>query len=181
MILGLQHIHSKNVVHRDIKLDNILLDDLGKIKIGDFGVSKLVKPGEMMMEQCGTPAYIAPEILLDKGYWGFGVDVWSAGVVLYSMLYGTVPFKGSNMSELHKLIIAGKFTLKEDVSQESRDLVKLLLETNPDRRLSTHQILNHPWLQNVPEDMEIFTKTEKNIIWKEFTYNDTRRLNRNEV
>ena len=146
LILGLQHIHSKNVVHWDIKLDNILLDKVGKIKIGDFGVSKLVKPGEMMMEQCGTPAYIAPEILLDKGYRGFGVDVWSAGVVLYSMLYGTVPFKGNNMSELHKLIIQGKYTLKDDVSEDARSLVKLLLEISPERRLTTHQVLNHKWL-----------------------------------
>lgn len=94
LIDGLQSIHSKNIVHRDIKLDNILLDNVGNLKIGDFGVSKLCWAGETMMEQCGTPAYIAPEILLDQGYWGFGVDVWSAGVVLYSMLYGSVPFKG---------------------------------------------------------------------------------------
>ena len=105
LIDGLQSIHSKNIVHWDIKLDNILLDQHGNLKIGDFGVSKLCWPGETMMEQCGTPAYIAPEILLDQGYRGFGVDVWSAGVVLYSMLYGSVPFKGANMSELHKFII----------------------------------------------------------------------------
>ena len=94
------------------------------IKIGDFGVSKQCKPGEVMMEQCGTPAYIAPEILLDKGYKGFGIDVWSSGVVLFSMLYGSVPFKGANMSELHKLIIGAKYTLKDDISAEARDLLK---------------------------------------------------------
>ena len=90
-----------------------------------------------MMEQCGTPAYIAPEILLDKGYKGFGVDVWSSGVVLYSMLYGSVPFKGANMSELHKLIIGAKYTLKDDISSEAKDLLKRLLETNPSKRLTT--------------------------------------------
>ena len=68
LIDGLQSIHSKNIVHRDIKLDNILLDNIGNLKIGDFGVSKLCRSGETMMEQCGTPAYIAPEILLDQGY-----------------------------------------------------------------------------------------------------------------
>ena len=123
IIEGLQHIHSKNIVHRDIKLDNILLDSKGNVKIGDFGVSKLCRPGETMLEQCGTPAYIAPEILLDKGYRGVSVDVWSAGVVLFSMLYGTVPFKGASMSELHQLIIGGKYTLKDDVSPESRSLL----------------------------------------------------------
>ena len=85
-----------------------------------------------MTEQCGTPAYIAPEILRDKGYTGFAVDIWSAGVVLYAMLYGTVPFKANNMSELQKLIIKAKYTLKEDgVSEEARNLLTGLLEKDP--------------------------------------------------
>lgn len=100
MIEGIKYCHSKKILHRDIKLDNILLTIDGVVKICDFGVSKIVKNGEKMSEQCGTPAYIAPEILLDKGYEGFAVDIWSAGVVLYAMLYGTVPFKANNMSEL---------------------------------------------------------------------------------
>jgi len=98
IIEALNYIHHKNIVHRDIKLDNILLDHHGNVKICDFGVSKLVRPGETMTEQWGTPAYIAPEILMDQGYKGYAVDIWSAGVVLYSMLYGTVPFKGNSMS-----------------------------------------------------------------------------------
>ena len=161
IIEGLHHIHHKNIVHRDIKLDNILLDHNGNVKICDFGVSKLVKPGEKMMEQWGTPAYIAPEILLDRGYKGFGVDVWSAGVVLYSMLYGTVPFKGNNMNELHKLIVKGNVTYKEDVSEEARNLLKGLLEWDPNLRLTTDQILKHEWLTNVKDGMVIFTETEK--------------------
>ena len=110
---GLAYIHTKKlIVHRDIKLDNILLDSRGMIKICDFGVSKQVKTtNEIMYEQCGTPAYIAPEILKDKGYSGFKVDVWSAGVCLYAMLVGTVPFKGSTMSELHYLILQGKLDM----------------------------------------------------------------------
>lgn len=85
-----------------MKLDNLLLDEQGIVKICDFGVSKLLtSPSEVMTEQCGTPAYIAPEILKDKGYKGFGVDIWSLGVCLYAMLFGTVPFKANNMSELH--------------------------------------------------------------------------------
>ena len=73
-----------------------------------------------MTEQCGTPAYIAPEMLKDKGYEGFAVDIWSAGVVLFAMVYGTVPFKANNMHVLQKLIIKGKYTLKEDVSEDAR-------------------------------------------------------------
>lgn len=102
IIDGLAHIHSKGVLHRDIKLDNILLDGHGRVKIADFGVSRIVKSTqEEMTEQCGTPAYIAPELLRDQGYWGFGADIWSCGVVLYAMLYGTVPFKANSMTELH--------------------------------------------------------------------------------
>lgn len=89
-----------------------------------------------MTEQCGTPAYIAPEILRDQGYYGFGVDVWSAGVVLYAMLYGTVPFKANNMSELQKIIMKAKYNLREDISVEARDLLKGLMEKDPSKRLT---------------------------------------------
>jgi serine/threonine protein kinase len=109
IIEGIGYCHSKNILHRDIKLDNILLAWNGEVKIGDFGVSKVVKKGEVMNEQCGTPAYIAPEILLDRGYSGFGADIWSAGVVLFAMLYGTVPFKANNMQELQKIIIKAQY------------------------------------------------------------------------
>lgn len=95
------------------------------------------------------------------------------------MLYGTVPFKGNNMNELHKLIIRGNVTLKEDVSEEARSLLRGLLECDPNLRLTTDQILKHEWLSNVKDNMPIFTETEKEIIRTEFTYNDTRRLNRN--
>lgn len=101
IIKGLQYVHSKGVLHRDIKLDNILLTSEGDVKICDFGVSKLVQnKNHTQTEQCGTPAYIAPEVFRGKGYKGFQSDIWSAGVVLYAMLYGTVPFKATNMVEL---------------------------------------------------------------------------------
>lgn len=118
MVLGLQYCHSKNVLHRDIKLDNILLTSQGTVKICDFGVSKLIeKPRELMFEQCGTPAYIAPEVFENKGYLGYQSDVWSAGVVLYTMLYGAVPFKASNIKELHKQVVKGKPDYKEGSSE----------------------------------------------------------------
>lgn len=116
IIDGLKYIHSKYVAHRDIKLDNILLDGKGQVKIADFGVSKQSTPGVKMRDQCGTPAYIAPEILRNKNGYTFAVDLWSAGVVLYAMLYGTVPFKAASMDELHSLILRGIYTLKDDIS-----------------------------------------------------------------
>lgn len=89
-----------------------------------------------MNEQCGTPAYIAPEILLDRGYEGFGIDIWSAGVVLYAMLYGTVPFKANNMNDLQKMIIKANYTLAEGISKEGKDLLKCLLEKDPNLRIN---------------------------------------------
>jgi 5'-AMP-activated protein kinase catalytic alpha subunit len=86
-------------------------------QIGDFGVSKHLGFWEdKMNEQCGTPAYIAPEVLKKKGYSGGGSDIWSSGVVLFALLYGTVPFKANSVQELHELIIAAKYKMKEDIS-----------------------------------------------------------------
>jgi len=168
---GLAYIHnSKLIVHRDIKLDNILLDDQGRIKICDFGVSKQVKSDtEKMTEQCGTPAYIAPEILRDKGYEGFKVDVWSAGVCLFAMLQGTVPFKANTMHELHHLIIGAKYEVKEgSCSDLAKDLIEKLMQVDPKKRLSAIEALSHPWFKNTTETMEIFTQKEKDLIHKEY-------------
>lgn len=85
----------------------------------------------MLKDQWGTPAYIAPEVLYNNGYNGKISDTWSWGVVLFAMLYGTVPFKGTNMDELHTLIKAGTYSLKDDVSKEGRKLIKAILEVNP--------------------------------------------------
>ena len=124
IVEGLKYCHSRGILHRDIKLDNILLTSEGDIRICDFGVSKLVKAGEIMTEQCGTPAYIAPEIFENKGYEGYASDVWSAGVVLFAMLYGTVPFKANNMQELHKLILKAKYNLKDEITDEAKSLLR---------------------------------------------------------
>ena len=170
IVLSLQYIHSHNIVHRDIKLDNILIDLDNNIKICDFGVSKIIKKGESMMEQCGTPAYIAPEILLNQGYEGFGVDIWSAGVVLYAMLGGTVPFKGNNINELHDLIIKGEFKPLKEISPEATHLIKSILEVDPKKRISTKDILVHPWLINVDlnfwKTQNLFTNAEYILLAK---------------
>jgi 5'-AMP-activated protein kinase catalytic alpha subunit len=111
-----------------------------------------------MTEQCGTPAYIAPEILKDKGYKGFGVDIWSLGVCLYAMLFGTVPFKANNMSELHQLILKAKYSMKEEMkpgeqplSEDVKNLLKLLLEPSPDKRIGIDGIMQHKWLQDTSD------------------------------
>jgi len=104
-----------------------------------------------LKDRCGTPAYIAPEILKDMGYEGELVDAWSAGVVLYAMLYGNFPFKAGSVEELEALIIAGTYTLPEDISEEARDLISQILQPDPQFRLTIPEILDHPWMKSVDE------------------------------
>lgn len=173
IITSLDYTHCQNIVHRDIKLDNILLDIHGNIKICDFGVSKYIKARkEIMYDQCGTPAYIAPEILKGQGYEGPPVDFWSAGVVLYAMLSGTVPFKTTDMNELHRMILRGEYSQIEGVSKEANNLISSILEVDPRKRFTAEEILNHPWLMNEnPENgtsskMELFGNAERILLAK---------------
>ena len=182
IVLTLQYIHNHNIVHRDIKLDNILIDLDNNIKICDFGVSKIIKNNEPLMEQCGTPAYIAPEILLNRGYEGFGVDIWSAGVVLYAMLSGTVPFKGNNIKDLHDLIIKGEYPSIKELSKEASHLIKCILEVDPKKRINIKDILVHPWLidvdlnywktQNLFTNAEYFLLAKSNVDYRDISNKD---------
>ena len=180
IILAIQYIHNNNIVHRDIKLDNILIDLDNKIKICDFGVSKRINSNDIIFEQCGTPTYIAPEILKNKGYEGFKVDIWSSGVVLYAMLSGTVPFKGNNINDLNNVIMKGDYNNINDISNEANHLLKCILEVDPKKRISINDILSHPWLINVDIDCNynLFTNAERvllsksNVDYRDLKYKD---------
>ena len=154
LIEGLRYMHSQGIIHRDVKLDNILLDADSSIKLCDLGVSKLIKQGEIMTEQCGTPAYIAPEIISGEGYSGFGADMWSAGVVLYALLSGTMPFKANNMNDLQNLIISSNYSEIKEVSKDASNLINELLELDPKKRLTADQALKHPFFKDVRKSMK---------------------------
>lgn len=159
IIEAIHYMHSMNIIHRDIKLDNILIDLNNNVKLCDFGVSKTIKKDEIIFDQCGTPAYIAPEILENQGYNGFSVDMWSVGVVLYAMLSGTVPFKADNMKALHKMIVNASYDPIPDLSKEAEHLLNRLLELDPSARYTSERVLTHPWLRDY--DMTINSKSKQ--------------------
>jgi len=170
IIEGLRYIHKKKIVHRDIKLDNILIDLTNTVKICDFGVSRKLSNGDVMYEHCGTPAYIAPEIFQNKGYEGYLCDIWSAGVTLYYMLSGSQPFRANSIKELEKIVIQGSFDEIEEISKEANDLIKEMLQVDPKKRINIDKILKHPWLQNVDlenrKNLNLFTESEKILLSK---------------
>ena len=173
LILTLKYIHSNNIVHRDIKPDNILLDLNNTIKLCDFGVSKIISKGELTDDSCGTPAFIAPEILLEKPYNPYATDIWSCGVVLYVMITGFFPFRGISETQLHENILKGVYPKPINISNELSDLLSKILNIFPNKRISIQQILEHPWLNNYNDETEnrdfnlnLFTKAEKIIYGK---------------
>ena len=164
IILGAITIHKHGILHRDFKLDNILLDKaLTKIKICDFGVSKLMHKGEIIMDQCGTPAYLAPEIVLDQGYEGYWSDIWSLGVLLYCMACGTVPFKANTLSDLHKAILLGKFECPDFLSEEVKDLIKAMLQIIPNKRIPLETVINHKWFNDIKESFDEVSIEEETL------------------
>ena len=194
IIQGIRYLHSMGVVHRDIKLENILIDLNNKIKICDFGIGKQIKPYKdkkseyILYDQCGTPMYIAPEILLstkDKGYNAYPVDMWSSGIALYIMLSGTLPFsiehkhtnKDENNAELQYAIIHNDPKPIDNISKDAKHLLRGLLTKNPKKRFTPDDVLNHSWFRD--EDFllnshkyHLFTKAEISVMNK--TYIDYR-------
>lgn len=153
MLRAIAHLHEKNIAHCDLKPKNLLLqykDDDSSVILADFGFAMRVYAPKTLTKQCGTPYFVAPEILLRKGY-DTQADMWSVGVIVYSLLSGSLPFTGKRHLDLFKSIIAGEYTFDEDrwecVSDGAKDLVRKLLVVNPAERFSAQDALNHDWIR----------------------------------
>ncbi len=115
----LAYLHQRSVTHRDIKLENIIIDKRGVIKLIDFGFCCCNVPEQRLKVFCGTPSYMCPEIVMKKEYLGPPTDIWASGVLMYAMLCGTFPFRGMSDKELYKKISKGEFSYPEHVSPEA--------------------------------------------------------------
>ncbi|PFH49549.1 hypothetical protein AMATHDRAFT_147502 [Amanita thiersii Skay4041] len=143
---ALDYCHQNNVVHRDLKIENILISQTGNIKIIDFGLSNLYDPISQLATFCGSLYFAAPELLNARVYTGPEVDVWSFGVVLYVLVCGKVPFDDQSMPALHAKIKRGLVEYPVWLSAECKHLLSRMLVTNPANRAPLHEVLGHPWM-----------------------------------
>lgn len=158
VVLAVHYLHQRGITHRDLKPENILLashSDITLAKVSDFGLSKLVDAQTMMKTFCGTPMYVAPEILatVGRGSYTSQVDVWSLGVILYACLSGCVPFNCNNKNiSLQEQIKRGHYNFPPTkfghVSEKAINLIKSMMTVNPKKRITIKQVLLHPWLQD---------------------------------
>ncbi|XP_019192610.1 PREDICTED: CBL-interacting serine/threonine-protein kinase 24-like [Ipomoea nil] len=142
------HCHSKGVYHRDLKPENLLLDSYGNLKVSDFGLSALPKQGvDLLHTTCGTPNYVAPEVLGHRGYDGAAADVWSCGVILYVLMAGYLPFNEPDLPTLYQKINAAEFVCPFWFSPGAISLIQKILDPNPETRIKIEGIKNDPWFQ----------------------------------
>ena len=147
ILQAVQYFHSKKVSHRDLKLENILIDEHLKPKISDFGLSNFMKDGEFLRTSCGSPNYAAPEIISNSKYCGSEVDVWSLGVILYAMVCGSLPFDEPTLPSLYGKIKNGVFKVPYHCSAELVDLLRRCFEVDSMRRITVDEILKHRWVE----------------------------------
>lgn len=150
---ALKYIHDKNIVHRDLKPENILMASKApdaSIKIADFGLARLMKGTEMMKTACGTPGYVAPEVLQNKGYSSGAVDMWSVGVILYILLCGFPPFYEEELPALFDQILKGRYDFPspwwDNISKEAIACVKAMLTVDPKKRLTAADVPKDKWI-----------------------------------
>ncbi|XP_061380978.1 serine/threonine-protein kinase MARK2-like isoform X11 [Danaus plexippus] len=155
IVSAVQYCHQKRIIHRDLKAENLLLDGEMNIKIADFGFSNEFTPGAKLDTFCGSPPYAAPELFQGKKYDGPEVDVWSLGVILYTLVSGSLPFDGSTLRELRERVLRGKYRIPFYMSTDCENLLKKFLVLNPAKRASLESIMRDKWMNTGYEDDEL--------------------------
>lgn len=155
IVSAVQYCHQKQVIHRDLKAENLLLDSEMNIKIADFGFSNEFVPGQTLDTFCGSPPYAAPELFKGLRYEGPEVDIWSLGVILYTLVAGTLPFDGNNLKELRERVLRGKYRVPFYMSTDCENLLKKFLVLNPQKRASLETIMKDKWMNVGYEDEEL--------------------------
>lgn len=159
LISAVDFCHSRGVYHRDLKPENLLLDEEGNLKVSDFGLSAFsdhLRQDGLLHTTCGTPAYVAPEVIGKKGYDGAKADIWSCGVILYVLLAGFLPFQDDNIMAMYRKIYRGDFKCPPWFSSDARRLVTKLLDPNPNSRISISKIMQSSWFKksSIPKRLE---------------------------
>ncbi|KAK4418858.1 CBL-interacting protein kinase [Sesamum alatum] len=150
LISAVDFCHSRGVYHRDLKPENLLLDENGDLKISDFGLSALAESKRqdgLLHTTCGTPAYVAPEVINRRGYDGSKADIWSCGVILFVLLAGYLPFHDSNLMEMYRKIGKAEFKCPNWIPPDVRKLISRILDPNPNTRISISKIMQNSWFR----------------------------------
>ncbi|XP_040189633.1 MAP/microtubule affinity-regulating kinase 3 isoform X6 [Rana temporaria] len=171
IVSAVQYCHQKHIVHRDLKAENLLLDADMNIKIADFGFSNEFTVGNKLDTFCGSPPYAAPELFQGKKYDGPEVDVWSLGVILYTLVSGSLPFDGQNLKELRERVLRGKYRIPFYMSTDCENLLKRFLVLNPTKRGTLEQIMKDRWINAGHEEEEL-----KPFIEPELDISDQKRI-----
>ncbi|CAG9763330.1 unnamed protein product [Ceutorhynchus assimilis] len=171
IVSAVQYCHQKRIIHRDLKAENLLLDSEMNIKIADFGFSNEFTPGNKLDTFCGSPPYAAPELFQGKKYDGPEVDVWSLGVILYTLVSGSLPFDGSTLRELRERVLRGKYRIPFYMSTDCENLLKKFLVLNPAKRASLETIMKDKWMNQGYENDEL-----KPYVEPEADMNDPKRI-----
>ncbi|XP_037360615.1 serine/threonine-protein kinase SIK2 isoform X1 [Talpa occidentalis] len=146
ILSAVDYCHERKVVHRDLKAENLLLDNNMNIKIADFGFGNFFKSGELLATWCGSPPYAAPEVFEGQQYEGPQLDIWSMGVVLYVLVCGALPFDGPTLPILRQRVLEGRFRIPYFMSEDCEHLIRRMLVLDPSKRLTIAQIKEHKWM-----------------------------------
>lgn len=147
LIDALDYCHRRGVFHRDLKPENLLLDNQGNLKVSDFGLSVLRKPGQLLSTSCGSPCYVAPEVIQHKTYDGAAVDIWSCGVILFELLTGYLPFQDHSLTNLYRQISRGQFAFPQWITLPQKKIILSILDPSPITRAKISDIFDDEWFQ----------------------------------